>query len=167
MKLPALLFLFLSSVVGSSAWAGIEAAQGRSTSSSQSTGNVIAFQTSPDTGPFGGELIQIVAPRDGLAVISSESTGTAYDLAPEPDYLQMVQPAAPASSDMSAAESGIPDSTESRTRVVSSHSPSNEEINAAESGNPYSVDYQQGITSPSPKSEDSWRTLEIETPEFR
>lgn len=98
MKLPALLFLFLSSVVGSSAWAGTEAAQGRSTLSSPSTGNVIDFQTYQDTGAYGGQLIQIVVPRDVVAVTFSESAGTAYDLASEPDYLQMVNPATPTDS---------------------------------------------------------------------
>jgi hypothetical protein len=74
---------------------------------------------------------------------------------------------APAHSNISAADSGIPDSTEFSKRIVSSHSPSNEEINAAESGNPDSVNCQQGITSPSPKSEKSWQTLEIGNPDFR
>lgn len=98
MNLPALLCLFLSPVVGSSAWAGAESAQGGSTSSSPSTENVIDFQTYQDTGAYGGRLIQIVVPRDVLAIAFSEPAGTTYDLASEPDYLQMVKPAVSADS---------------------------------------------------------------------
>jgi len=94
MKLPAFLFLLLSSVVGSSVWACTESPQGGSTSSSPSTENVIAFQTYQDTVAYGGRLIHIAVPRDVL----SEPAGTTYDLASEPDYLQMVQPAAAADS---------------------------------------------------------------------
>jgi hypothetical protein len=98
MKLPALLCLFLSSVVGSSAWAGTESVQGGSTFSSPSTENVIDFQTHQDTGVDGSRLIQIVAPRDVLAIAFLKPAGTTYDLSPEPDYLQMVQPAVSADS---------------------------------------------------------------------
>jgi hypothetical protein len=73
----------------------------------------------------------------------------------------------PAHSEVSAAESGTPDSTEYSKRIVRVRSPSNEEINAAETGNPESVNYQQGITSPSSDSEKSWESLEIGNPDFR
>src|SRR4029077_2601083 len=50
----------------------------------------------------------------------------------------------PAGSDIAAAESGNPDSTEYSKRVFSRHSPSNDEINAAETGNPESINNQDG-----------------------
>ena len=77
--------------------------------------------------------------------------------------------AAPASSrpDMSAAESGIPDSREYSQRVASIHSPSNEEINAGESGNPDSVDYRQGMSSASPEWKKNWEAVEVGNPDFR
>ena len=98
MKMPALLFLLLSSVIASSARAGTEGGEGRSTYSSPSTENVTELQ-SDQSGGSGAQLIRIVVPREVLAVRFPDSADTThYDLAPEPDFLQMVEPATPRSS---------------------------------------------------------------------
>jgi hypothetical protein len=104
MKLPAFVFLFLASVAVSSAWAGTEAprAQERSTYSS-STENAIDLRSDQGTGADAGQAIQIVVPEVGsfpgwlqgnvLEVTLVRTAGnTRYELAPEPDYLQFVQP---------------------------------------------------------------------------
>lgn len=98
MKMPALLFLFLSSVIASSARAGTEGGEGRSTYSAPSTVNATGLQ-SDQTGGSGAQLIRIVVPREVLAVRFLDSADTThYDLAPEPDFLRMVEPATPRSS---------------------------------------------------------------------
>jgi hypothetical protein len=91
MKLPAFLFLFVSSVTISSAWAGTEApgARDRSTYRSPSTENVIELQSDEGSGTHGSLPIQVVVP-------DADTAGTSRSgLAPEPDYLQLVNPAAP------------------------------------------------------------------------
>ncbi len=73
----------------------------------------------------------------------------------------------PAGSDISAAESGNPESTEYSKRMFSRHSPSNDEINAAEAGSPDSVDNREWrMPSTSRKSETSWQALEVGNPDF-
>jgi hypothetical protein len=95
MKLPALLVLFLSSVVSSSAWAGTEGAQGRRAYNSPSTENVIDFQSDQNAGAYCGQLTQFVVPGDALEAAFPGSAGKAsHDPASEPDYLYLVMPAA-------------------------------------------------------------------------
>jgi hypothetical protein len=95
MKLPALLVAFVSSVVSFSAWAGTEAAQGRRTYGSPSTENVIDFQSDQDAGAYCGQLMRFVVPGDALEVAFPGSAGKAsYDPASEPDFLNLVLPAA-------------------------------------------------------------------------
>ncbi len=98
MKMPAFLFLFLSSVIASSARAGTEGGEGRSTYSAPSTGDVTELQ-SDQRGKNGAQLIRIVVSREVLAVRSLDSADTThYDPTSEPDFLQMVEPATPRSS---------------------------------------------------------------------
>ncbi len=74
----------------------------------------------------------------------------------------------PAGSDIAAAESGNPDSTEYSKRVFSRHSPSNDEINAAETGNPESFNNPgQTIPSTSRNWETTWQMVEVGNPDFR
>lgn len=91
MKLPAFLFLFASSLTISSAWAGTETpgARGRSTYGSPSTENVIELQSDDGTGADGTLPLLVVVP-------DADTAGKGrYGLAPEPDYLQLVNPVTP------------------------------------------------------------------------
>lgn len=75
--------------------------------------------------------------------------------------------AGPAPSDADAAESGIPDSIDYRSRTFSRHSPSNEEINKAETGNPESVDNRDRMpVSARPLSDADWMALELGNPDI-
>lgn len=76
--------------------------------------------------------------------------------------------AAPAPSAADAAESGIPDSIDYRSRMVSPHSPSNEEINKAETCNPESVENRNRMpVSPRPLTDADWMALEFGNPDIR
>jgi hypothetical protein len=109
MKPPAFLLLFLSSVTISSAGAGTEASgdHGRSPYNS-SAENVVDLQPEKDARADGGRPIQVVVKKvgtfqgwqgDALAVkVPGTAGNTRYDLAPEPDFLQFVQPSAPTKS---------------------------------------------------------------------
>ena len=74
----------------------------------------------------------------------------------------------PTEAEISAAESGNPDSTEYSNRMFSRHSPSNDEINAAETGSPDSVDYRnQMLHSSGVNWQEHWQALEFGNPDFR
>ena len=101
MKLPAFLFLFLSSVTISSAYAVTEAPGDRSTFTSPSSENLIDLQSDQSTDVYGGQPVRIVVPDVGVFpgwlhgdILQSTFTGAAgkgpSGLAPEPDYLQLV-----------------------------------------------------------------------------
>jgi len=68
----------------------------------------------------------------------------------------------------SAAESGIPDSTDYARRMHARHSPSNQEIDAAEAGNPDNVENRnQPRTSGSANWQEAWQAVEFGNPDFR
>ena len=74
----------------------------------------------------------------------------------------------PTNAEISAGESGNPDSIAYSTRMISRHSPSNEEIDAAEIFSPDSLDYRNHMVEPTRGSwQDTWQDLESGTPDFR
>ena len=98
MKPLAFVLLFLSSVTVSPARA--EADHGRSYE--PSTENVMHLQTDQGAHAGAGQPIQVVVPNVGIfpgwmqadAVAVKVPDNARYDLSPEPDFLQFVQPAA-------------------------------------------------------------------------
>jgi hypothetical protein len=68
--------------------------------------------------------------------------------------------------ELSAGESGIPDSIDYPLRAPGTYSPSKEQIEALESGNPDSVRYADRSV-PFAISQADWMTLELGNPDYR